>query len=51
MQLPLAQAVVAAGGVEDVGLELGAGGVVAGVEHGGCGGGTCPLIAPHRERL
>lgn len=36
---------MAAGGVEDVGLELGADGLVARREgHGGSGGGACSLI-------
>ena len=47
--MPLAQAVMAAGGVEDVGLELWADGLIAGEGHGGSKGVTCPLIASHRE--
>lgn len=47
MQVPLAQAVVAAGRVEDIGLELGADGLIAREGHGERGGST--LIASDRE--
>lgn len=47
MQVPLAQAVVAAGRVEDIGLELGADGLIAREGHGERGGST--LIASGRE--
>lgn len=42
----LAQAVVAAGGVEDVGLKLGTDKVITGEGHGAAGGGRRSLIAP-----
>lgn len=49
VQVPLAQAVVAAGGVEDIGLELGADGLIAGEGHGERVGRTWMFIASHRE--
>lgn len=48
MQVPLSQAVVATGGVKDVGLELGAYGFIAGEGHGESGGGICTIIASHK---
>lgn len=47
MQVFLTQAIVAAGGVEDVGLELGADEVVAGKWHGASRGG----IRSHNAHL
>lgn len=46
VQVFLSQAVMAAGGVEDVGLELGTDEVVAGEWHGVSGGGIRSHIAP-----
>lgn len=46
VQVFLSQAVMAAGGVEDVGLELGTDEVVAGEWHGVSGGGIHSHIAP-----
>lgn len=43
--MPLAQALVAAGGVKDIRLELGACGLIAGVGHGESGEGACSIIA------
>lgn len=45
--MPLAQAVMATGGVKDVGLELGAHGFIAGDGHSEFGGGICTIIASH----
>lgn len=47
--MPLAQAVMTTGGVKDVGLELGAYGLIAGEGHGEFGGGICTIVASHEE--
>lgn len=49
MQVPLAQTLLAAGGVKDVGLELGTDGLIAAEGHGEPRGGACLLIAPHGD--